>query len=68
MGIFLLVIGVLIGAVGVTAFMYIDPNHILLFGGPVNFEEARLIQASSIGLMVLGGGLALGGIIKIIRK
>jgi len=38
------------------------------FGYHAEYEKALLVRAGGIGLTVLGGGLALGGIVRMIIK
>lgn len=66
LGIFLLVLGLILAGAGAAVGMYIDPNISFWYGGSV--QEARMMDAASLGVMVLGGGLALGGIIRMIVK
>jgi len=73
LGIFLLVFGLLIAAVGVFAWQYAQPSMWgatlgELFGFHEDYEEVVLIRAGGIGLTVFGGGLALGGIVRMIVK
>ncbi len=68
LGIFLLIFGLLIAAVGVAAFMYADPNTSFWIGGRLDVEQARLVDAVGMGITVLGGGLAIGGIVRMIVK
>jgi len=63
LGIFMLVFGLIIAGAGIAAWQYYNPN---IFG----FREREAQQLVSIGLagMVVGGGLAIGGIIRMIIK
>jgi len=58
LGIFLLVFGVVLAATGVALLQYV-----LLYPRPGPME-----QAVFTGVAILGGGLALGGIIRMIVK
>ena len=62
-GIFLLIIGVLIAGAGVCAWQYFNPSF---FG--YRSQEAQQFFSAGIGAMVVGGGLAIGGIIRMIVK
>ena len=68
LGIFMLVVCLILAGIGVTSFMYADPN--MSFWGATVFdvEESWVINAAGVGITVLGGGLAIGGIIRMIVK
>jgi hypothetical protein len=68
LGIFMLIIGLILAGVGVAVFTYADPNTSFLIGGYLNVEQARLADAAGIGVAVIGGGLAIGGIVRMIVK
>jgi hypothetical protein len=73
LGIFLLVFGLLLAAAGVFAWQYAESSMweaILgeFFGYHAEYSQALLVRAGGIGLTVLGGGLALGGIVRMIVK
>ncbi len=68
LGIFLLVFGLIIAGAGAAAWMYADPDTSLWIGGILNVEEARMVDAGGIGAVVIGGGLAIGGIVRMIVK
>ena len=63
LGIFLLIVGLLIAAAGVYAWQYYNPT---LVG--YRTQEAQQFFSAGMGGMVLGGGLAIGGIIRMILK
>lgn len=72
LGIAMLVVGMLMAAVGVGVW-YMMANQPIptMFGYPVDREEYDLIMfIKSCGLVgvVFGGGLALGGIVRMIIK
>lgn len=66
LGMFLLIFGLVLAGGGVAMWMYADPNVSLWFGGRFSVDEARMLEAGGIGLTILGGGLALGGIVRMI--
>ncbi len=68
LGIFLLILGLIIAGAGAAAWMYADPDASFWIGGYLNIEEARMMDAGGIGAMVIGGGLAIGGIVQMIVK
>jgi hypothetical protein len=73
LGIFLLIFGLALAAVGVFAWQYAQSSMweaILgeLFGYHEQYEQALLVRAAGLGLTVFGGGLALGGIVRMIVK
>jgi len=61
LGVFLLILGLLIAAGGTYAWQYYNPNFL-----GYRTEEAQRFFSIGIGGMVLGGGLAVGGIIRMI--
>jgi uncharacterized membrane protein YciS (DUF1049 family) len=72
LGIAMLVIGLLFAAVGLGAW-YLAANepYATAFGYPVDrseYELLMLIQSSGLAGAVFGGGLALGGIVRMIVK
>jgi len=58
---------ILAGA-GVAVWMYADPNVSLWGASSFSADEAQMINAAGIGLAVVGGGMAIGGIIRMILK
>jgi len=68
LGIFLLIFGLVLAGVGVASWMYADPEVSFWLGGRFSVEEARMIDAGGIGVTIIGGGLALGGVIRMIVK
>ena len=66
LGMFLLIFGLVLAGGGVAMWMYADPNVSLWFGGRFSVDEAQMLEAGDIGLTILGGGLALGGIVRMI--
>ena len=67
LGIFLLILGLILAGAGVATWMSADPTVSFWFGDSV-VQETRMLDASGPGLTVLGGGLALGGIIRMVVK
>jgi len=73
LGIFFLVFGLLIAAVGVFAWQCAAPSIWEatlgeLFGFHEEYEGALMLRAGGMALTVFGGGLALGGIVRMIVK
>jgi hypothetical protein len=62
----LLIFGLIIAGVGVAAWIYSDPGTAFLLGDDI--QTARLISSVGMGMVVIGGGIALGGLISIIKK
>ena len=63
LGIFLLVVGLLIAGAGAYAWQYYNPSFL-----GYRPQEAQQFVAIGIGGMVLGGGLAIGGIVRMVLK
>ena len=63
LGIFMLVFGLVIAGAGIAAWQYYNPS----FFGYREREAQQLVSAGLAG-MVVGGGLAIGGIIRMILK
>jgi hypothetical protein len=63
LGIFLLILGLLIAGAGAYTWQYYNPN---LLG--YRTQEAQQFFSMGIGGMILGGGLAVGGIIRMVVK
>ena len=68
LGIFMLVVGLILAGIGVATFIYADPNMSFWGATIFNVEEAQMVNALGIGATVVGGGLAVGGIIRMILK
>jgi hypothetical protein len=73
LGIFLLIFGLLLAAIGVFAWQYTQPSMweaILgdLFGYHEQSQWILIIRAAGLALTVFGGGLALGGIVRMILR
>jgi len=68
LGIFLLIFGMILAGAGVAMWMYADPNVSFWLGGHFSVDEARMLEAGGIGAAILGGGLAAGGIVRMIVK
>jgi len=71
LGIFLLVFGLILAAIGAVAWQVNVANLV----HPYSKEQVQTVQMwdewagmLGIGLLVLGGGLALGGIVRMIVK
>jgi len=62
-GIFLLIVGLLIAAGGVYVWQYYSPTFL-----GYRTQEAQQYVSAGLGGMVVGGGLAIGGIIRMIVK
>jgi hypothetical protein len=73
LALFFLVFGLLVATIGVFLWQYAQSSMweaILgeFFGYHQQYEQALLVRAGGIGLTVLGGGLAVGGIVRMIVK
>ena len=64
----MLILGLILAGAGTAAWMYADPNLAFLGGGLFSVEESRIMDAGGVGATVIGIGLALGGIIRMIMK
>jgi hypothetical protein len=63
LGIFLLILGLLIAGAGAYTWQYYGPTFL-----GYRTQEAQQFFSMGIGGMILGGGLAIGGIIRMIVK
>ena len=63
LGIFLLILGLLVATGGVYAWQFYNPTFL-----GYRTHEAQQYVSMGVGGIVLGGGLALGGIIRMILK
>ena len=63
LGILLLVFGLIIAAGGAFAWQYYGPTFL-----GYRTQEAQQFYSAGIGGMILGGGLAIGGIVRMIAK
>jgi len=68
LGIFLLVLGLLIAGGGAAGWIYADPNLSIWYGVRLSAEDAQVVEAGSMGAMVVGGGLAIDGIIRMVLR
>ncbi len=70
LGISLLVIGLIFAAVGAALLIGASPNTAGLFFNSPNERSAAvdIAKAAGIGLAVFGGGLTIGGIVRMILK
>lgn len=73
LGIFLLLFGLILAAIGVFTWQYAESSMweaILgeFFGYHEQYEQALIARAGGMALTVLGGGLALGGLVRMIVK
>jgi|GEM_PF-3173719 hypothetical protein len=71
LGIFLLVFGLILAGIGVAAWQYGLDLSTTILGIPRNANEYEIgtwCKAGGLGLTVLGGGLAIGGIVRMIVK
>lgn len=68
LGLFLLILGLILAGAGIAGWMYADPNLAFWGGGPFNVDEAQMANAAGCGLAVAGGGLAIGGIVRMMVK
>lgn len=73
LGIFLLLFGLILAAIGVFTWQFAQSSMweaILgeFFGYHEQYEQALIARAGGMALTVLGGGLALGGLVRMIVK
>ena len=71
LGIFLLIFGLILAGVGVAAWQYAESAMWEaeigeIFGYHQQYEKALLIRSGGLGIAVFGGGLAIGGIVRMI--
>ena len=62
-GLFLLILGILIAGGGVYAWQYYGPTFL-----GHRTQEAQQFFAIGIGAIVVGAGLAIGGIVRMVTK
>lgn len=65
-GLFLLILGLLLAGAATALWMYAEPG--LYWQGSRGWHEAKSLDAIGIGVMVVGGGIALGGVIRMIIR
>ena len=46
--------------------LYADPNESFWIGGRLTVDEAKMADAIGLGATIFGGGLAIGGIFRMI--
>ena len=63
LGIFLLILGLLIAAGGEYVWQYYSPTFL-----GYRMQEAQQYISAGLGGMVVGGGMAIGGIVRMIVK
>ncbi|MBA7596071.1 hypothetical protein ES703_03040 [subsurface metagenome] len=70
LGIFMLVFGLIIAGAGITAWVFAAPYVDYYQGSRLTDVaiDVQLTNACGIGATVIGGGLAIGGIVRIIVK
>ena len=72
LGIFLLIIGLILAGAGIASWQYGTDLQSTLLGiprhGSSDYQLGEMAAAAGLGVAVLGGGLALGGIIRMIVK
>ncbi|MCD6599543.1 MAG: hypothetical protein J7L19_03115 [Dehalococcoidia bacterium] len=73
LGIFLLVFGLFLAALGVFAWQFAQSSMwetVLgeFFGYHEEYEQALMLRAGGLALTVFGGGIALGGLVRMIVK
>jgi hypothetical protein len=68
LGIAFLIIGLILSAIGVALWIGASPNSASLFFGSSNERAAAvdIAKGAGIGLTIFGGGLAIGGVIRMI--
>ena len=72
LGIFLLILGLLLAGAGIAAWQYGSDLQSTVLGiprhGASDYELGEIAEAAGLGVVVLGGGLAIGGIVRMIFK
>lgn len=73
LGIFLVIFGLILAGIGVAAWQYAqsamwEAQLGEIFGYHEQYEQALLIRAIGLGVTVVGGGLFIGGIVRMIVK
>jgi len=72
LGIFLLVFGLILAGAGIAAWQYGGDLQSTVLGiprhGSSDYQLGEMASAAGLGVLVLGGGLAIGGIIRMFIK
>ena len=73
LGIFLLIFGLILAGVGVAAWQWAESamweaEFGEVFGYHQQYQEVLLTRAGGLGVAIFGGGLAIGGIVRMIVK
>ncbi len=71
-GFTIFITGIIIAAIGVVFWQYGNSYsqslYDLIESGNTKLDIARVAEASGLGIIVLGGGLAIGGLVRMILK
>lgn len=67
-GILMLVLGLILLGVGAALYIYANPVVETYNDVPFLLNSVRLVNAVGTGTVVIGGGLTLGGILRMILK
>jgi len=72
LGIFLLIFGLILTGAGVAVWQYGADLQSTVLGmpryGAYQYEQGGMLAAGGLGALALGGGMAIGGIIRMILK
>jgi hypothetical protein len=70
LGIFLLVFGLVLAGVGAAIWQFGEgqTSTFGILGSNLSYQENDMIRAGGLGVLVIGGGLAIGGIVRMIVK
>ena len=68
LGLFLLVFGLLLAGGGASVWIYADVNAAIWGVGNLSPNKAQLADAGGFGLLIFGGGLSIGGIVRMVVK
>jgi len=73
LGLFMLIIGLLFAALGVFAWQFAQSSMWEatlgeFFGYHEQYQQSLMLRAGGLALTVLGGGIALGGLVRMIVK
>lgn len=68
LGIFLLVFGLVLAGAGAVAWTFMDPATASWYAYHGDWYTPQAVNSVGVGMMVFGGGLALGGIVRMIVK
>ena len=68
LGIFMLIFGLILAGAGIAVWMYANVDEAYMYGSRFSLDQLQVADAGGIGCAVFGGGLAVGGIVRMIMK